>query len=290
MPGRVGHWQLARRRQAEPGRVQTTLPGEKHDEAMRMAKKDAVFYGILAAFTGMLIWSIVVIFLLTPSAQEQAGGLAQKIFYFHVPVAFATYVSGGVCFIASAVYLARPTESANAWARAGSDCAAFFGTMVLCSGPLWAKKAWGVYWTWDPQLTTLLLSVLVYYAVTLLRAFAGDGAAERRFAAALGIMGAVNLPIIHYSVLKWGGNHPTVNRQGGGGIDSSMKLAFYLGVFTLTLMLPPIVLWLRQRAALLQAQLDHAWEEALTRGMIELGTDDEDARAVHAAAGASPKS
>jgi len=254
-----------------------------------MAKKDGIFYGILAVFTGMLIWAIVRIFLFTPSAQEQAGGLAQKIFYFHVPVAFATYLTGGVCFLASAVYLARPSEKSNAWARAGSDCAAFFGTMVLCSGPLWAKKAWGVYWTWDPQLTTLLLSVLVYYAITLLRAFAGDGAAERRFAAALGIMGAVNLPIIHYSVLKWGGNHPTVNRAGGGGMDDSMKTAWYLGILALTLSLPPILLWLRQRTALLSSQLDHAWEEAVTRGVIDSGAEYDDPHGVHAAAGASTK-
>jgi heme exporter protein C len=234
-----------------------------------MTKKDAIFYGILSAFTAALVWTIVVIFLRTPSAQEQAGGLAQKIFYFHVPVAFATYVTGGVCFIASGIYLVSPTEKANAWARAGSDCAAFFGTMVLCSGPLWAKKAWGAYWVWDPQLTTLLLSVLIYYAISLLRAFAGDGAAERRFAAALGVMGAVNLPIIHYSVQKWGGNHPTVQREGGGGLDDAFKLAFYLGVVTLTLLLPPLLLWLRSRVALLQARMEHTWQEALTRGIVD---------------------
>jgi len=126
-----------------------------------------------------------------------------------------------------------------------------------------------VYWTWDPQLTTLLLSALVYYAITLLRAFAGDGAAERRFAAALGIMGAINLPIIHYSVQKWGGNHPTVNREGGGGIDDSMKAAWYLGLITMTLLLPPLLLMLRSRLALLQAQLEHTWQEALTRGIVD---------------------
>jgi heme exporter protein C len=234
-----------------------------------MTKKDSLFYALSAAFAVFLTITIVKIFLGTPSAQLTAGGLAQKIFYFHVPVAFGVYVSGAVCFIASAIYLARPTEGANAWARAGSDCAAYFGTMVLCSGPLWAKKAWGVYWTWDPQLTTLLLSALVYYAITLLRAFAGDGAAERRFAAALGIMGAMNLPIIHYSVQKWGGNHPTVNREGGGGVDASMKPAFYLGLITLSLLLPPLLLWLRSRLATLQARLEHTWQEALTRGMVD---------------------
>jgi heme exporter protein C len=234
-----------------------------------MTKKDSLFYGLSAAFAVFVTIAIVKIFLGTPSAQITAGGLAQKIFYFHVPVAFAFYGSGAVCFIASAFYLARPTETANAWARAGSDCGAFFATMVLCSGPLWAKKAWGVYWTWDPQLTTLLLSALVYYSITLLRGFAGDGAAERRFAAALGIMGAMNLPIIHYSVQKWGGNHPTVNRAGGGGVDVSMKSAFYLGIIAMTLFLPPLVLWLRSRLAKLQATLEHTWQEALTRGIVD---------------------
>jgi heme exporter protein C len=234
-----------------------------------MNKKDSLFYAVLAAFAAAVAVTIPVIFLFTPSAQLTAGGLAQKIFYFHVPVAFGVYLTGAVCFVASAIYLVRPTEGANAWARAGSDCASFFGTMVLCSGPLWAKKAWGVYWTWDPQLTTLLLSALVYYAITLLRAFAGDGAAERRFAAALGIMGAINLPIIDYSVQKWGGNHPTVNREGGGGIDDSMKLAWYLGLTTMTLLLPPLLLWLRSRLAMLQAQLEHTWQEALTRGIVD---------------------
>ena len=245
-----------------------------------MTKKDAIFYGNVALFTAVLVWTIVVVFLFTPSAQEQAGGLAQKIFYFHVPVAFATYLTGAVCFVASAVYLVRPTETANAWARAGSDCAAFFGTLVLCSGPLWAKKAWGIYWTWDPQLTTLLLSVLVYYAISLLRAFAGDGAAERRIAAALGVMGAVNLPIIHYSVQKWGGNHPTVQREGGGGLDASMKPAFYLGVLTMTLLLPPVLLWLRSRVALLQSRMEHTWQEALTRGIVDHLDDVDPAEAV----------
>ncbi len=234
-----------------------------------MTKKDSLFYGLLAAFAVSLVVTVPLIFLFTPSAQPQAGGLAQKIFYFHVPVANGVYIAGAVCFIASAFYLARPSEGSNAWARAGSDCAAYFGTMVLCSGPLWAKKAWGVYWTWDPQLTTLLLSVLIYYSISLLRAFAGDGAAERRFAAALGVMGAVNLPIIYYSVQKWGGNHPTVRREGGGGLDDSMKLTFLLGNITMAILLPPLLLWLRSRLARLQATLEHTWQEALTRGIVD---------------------
>lgn len=242
--------------------------------------KDKLFYFILAAFGVTVAWAIVQIFLNTPPAQLQAGGLAQKIFYFHVPVANGVYLAGGACFIASGVYLVSPSEKANAWARAGSDCAAYFGTMVLCSGPLWAKKAWGVYWTWDPQLTTLLLSVLIYWAICLLRAFAGDGAAERRFAAALGVMGAVNLPIIYLSVLKWGGNHPTVRRPGGGGLDPSMQVAFLLGNVAMALLLAPILLWLRSRLALLYSSMEHTWQEALSRGLVDQFDDVEPERAL----------
>jgi heme exporter protein C len=173
-----------------------------------MKRSDLAFHALVAislAVFGYLIWFV---FTGVPTAQAAAGGLAQKIFYFHVPSAYAMYLSGVVCFIASAGYLLRMNDGWNAWARAGAECATVFGVMVLISGPLWAKKAWGVYWTWDPRLTTSLLSVLVYAAIVILRAFSGDGEAELKFAAALGVLGTVNLQIIHYSVRKWGGNHP----------------------------------------------------------------------------------
>lgn len=252
-----------------------------------MTNRDKVFYGCVAAFTAAVLYTIPLIFLMTPTAQLEAGGLAQKIFYFHVPVANGIYVTGAVCFIASALYIVKPTERANAWARAGSDCAALFGTLVLCSGPFWAKKAWGVYWVWDPQLTTLLLSVLIYWAIGLLRAFAGDGEAERRFAAALGVMGTLNLPIIYYSVQKWGGNHPTVIREGGGGMHDSMWPAFIWGHVTLTLLLPPILLWLRSRLTLLSSSMDQLWEEALARNLVDFGDPGFSEEAAPGAPGAS---
>jgi heme exporter protein C len=189
-----------------------------------------------------------------PLAQPQAGGLAQKIFYFHVPAAYALYLCGAVCCVSSAAYLLRPTSQNNAWARSAAECAVVFGLVVLTSGPLWAKKAWGVYWTWDPRLTTLLLSVLIYASIVVLRAFAGDGDAERRFAAALGILGTVNLPIIHLSVRKWGGNHPTVIGRGGGGISPEMRHVLGLGFIAITALVF-LLLWIRARNARLVDRL-----------------------------------
>jgi heme exporter protein C len=222
------------------------------------------FFPVLLGVTfGVFVLLIYMIFMVAPQAQLAAGGLAQKIFYFHVPAAYAMYLCGTVCFLASAAYLAGATDTRNAIAKAGAECAVVFGFMMLTSGPLWAKKAWGVYWTWDPRLTTTMLSVMVYVAVVVLRAFTGDGDAERKFAAALGVLGTVNLPIIHYSVQKWGGNHPTVITRGGGGLGAPvMYQTLYLGFLAMTL-LGTVLLWSRARVALLASRVARAEEEAL---------------------------
>ncbi|HET9956656.1 MAG TPA: cytochrome c biogenesis protein CcsA [Polyangiaceae bacterium] len=227
-------------------------------------------FDVLAALTaGVFLFLIAFVFFKVPTAQLQAGGLAQKIFYFHAPAGYAMYLCGGVCFIASALYLAGPSDARDAWAKGAAECAVAFGLMMLISGPLWAKKAWGVYWTWDPRLTTLLLSVLIYIAIVVLRAFGGSGEPERRFAAALGVLGTVNLPIIHYSVKKWGGNHPTVITQGGGGLrDPDMRLALMMGFLAMTL-LAVLLVWSRARLALSSAKLARLEEEAAARGLLE---------------------
>jgi len=233
------------------------------------SRKDLVFYGLLGLTLIAFAVLIGFVFLVAPEAQPQAGGLAQKIFYFHVPAAYAMYVSGAVCFGASALYLAGPSDARDAWAKSGAECAVAFGMLVLTSGPLWAKKAWGVYWTWDPRLTTLLLSVLIYAAVVVLRVFGGGGDAERRFAAALSVLGTVNLPIVHYSVKKWGGNHPTVITQGGGGLSHpDMKTALLLGFVAMTLLVA-LLLWSRARLALAESRLAALQEQAAAEGLEE---------------------
>lgn len=199
---------------------------------------------------------------------EASMGIVQKILYFHAPSAYAMYLGAGFCFIGSAGYLARATAVWDAIAKAGAEVAVVMGMMVLISGPLWGLKAWGVAWTWDPRLTTTMLSVLIYVAYLVLRAFAGDGDSERKFAAALGVLGAANLPIIHFSVQKWGGNHPRVITSGGGGIhDANMKMALGIGFLTFTL-LGILLVWMRARTELASKRLAIVEEEALETGVL----------------------
>ena len=231
-----------------------------------MKVESKAFAGLLLTTAGLLAYLIWFVFTQAPMAQAAAGGAAQKIFYFHVPAAYAMYLCGVVCLVGSSAYLLNPTERWNAWARAGAEAAVLFGIIVLLSGPLWAKKAWGLYWTWDPRLTTSLLSVLVYAAIVVLRAFTGDGEAERKFAAAFGVIGTFNLPIIHASVRLWGGNHPTVITRGGGGISPAMGHGLLVGFIMMTL-LAAIMLWTRARVALADARYRNLHEQAITLGL-----------------------
>lgn len=233
---------------------------------MRPRLGNTAFHALLALTTASMLAAVHVIFLRTPV--ESTMGIVQKIFYFHVPAAYGMYLGAFACFLGSAAYLSRPTHGRDAFAKAGAEIAVMFGLIVMITGPLWAAKAWGRYWTWDPRLTTSLLSVLIYVAYTVLRAFAGDGTAERKFAAALGVLGAANLPIIHYSVQKWSGQHPRVISSGGGGLAPAMVPALMLGFATFTL-LAITLLWSRLRIERSRSRLEELEQAALDLGIEE---------------------
>jgi heme exporter protein C len=226
---------------------------------------DALFYALLAATAACFVGEVLFIFLVTPI--EARMGIVQKIFYFHVPSWYGMYIGAAACFVGSIAYLVRPTDVRDAFARAGAETAVAFGAIGLITGPLWGAKAWGTFWTWDPRLTTALLSFLIYLAYLVLRAFTGDGAGERRFAAALGVLGAANLPIIHYSVQKWGGQHPMVITGNGGGLHHpDMKIALAGGFICFT-MLAPLMLWARTRLELARDRLERAENDAIDLGL-----------------------
>jgi heme exporter protein C len=231
------------------------------------SRSDAIFYGLLALTAACFVVTIHLIAYRAPT--EATMGVVQKIFYFHVPAAYSMYLGATACFIGSAGYLYNGKRGFDALARAGADVAVAMGLIVMITGPLWAAKAWGVYWTWDPRLTTSVLSVLVYVAYVVLRVFTGNGDAERKFAAALGVLAAANLPIIHYSVQKWGGNHPTVITGKGGGLQSpDMKLALSMGFLSFTL-LAIVLLWSRIRVDLASSRLADLEQEGLELGIGE---------------------
>lgn len=193
---------------------------------------------------------------------EQQMGIVQKIFYFHVPSAYAMYVGFTTAMVGSAGYLFARKPKWDSLAVAGAEVGLLFCVIVLVTGPLWARKAWGTYWTWDPRLTTTMLAGMIFTSFVVLRSFGSAGEAEKRFASALAFVGFFVLPVIHYSVQRWRGQHPTVITARGGGIHPDMRPALILSFVFFTLLVALFV-WTRYRLeearqALAKAELDAA--------------------------------
>jgi len=199
---------------------------------------------------------------------EVRMGIVQKIFYFHVPSAYAMYVGFAVCALGSAVFLIKRKDAWDALAVAGAEVGLLFCAVVLLTGPLWARKAWGVWWTWDPRLTTTLLAGMIFTAYVVLRSFGGAGEAERRFAAGLAIVGLFDLPVVHYSVQRWRGTHPTVITSKGGGLTAEMGQALGVG-FLLFTALVALLIWTRMRTERQRQELRALELEAAERGLLE---------------------
>ena len=185
---------------------------------------------------------------------EAVTGLSQKIFYFHVPSAWAMYAATGLCAVASTVYLVTNAERADALAAAAGSVALLFCVVVLVTGPIWARAAWSVWWSWEPRLTTVLVLALILAAYAVLRKAAERTPRLARFAAALAVLAAVDLPIIHLAVRKWRGNHPTVIGRDGGGITPEMAVTLGAGLAAFTI-LALVLLRLRYRLELARREL-----------------------------------
>jgi heme exporter protein C len=144
--------------------------------------------------------------LIVRAPYEQEMGLIQKIFYFHFASWMAMYLAILVLGISSALFLFRRKPSADRLAVAAAEAAVVFGLMGLVTGPLWAVKSWGVWWTWDARTTMAMILELILVAYLILRAYGGPG--SDRLAAGLGMFAMANLPFLYVSTEIWRTIHP----------------------------------------------------------------------------------
>ena len=177
---------------------------------------------LFAVTAGLVPASLYMIFLVAPT--EEKMGVVQRIFYYHVPSAFMAFLGVGVCAVASALYLWKKDRRLDIAAHAGAELGVVFCTIVLITGPIWARPVWGVWWTGEVRLTSTLILWLIYVGYLLLRQNAEDRDQAARWAAIVGIVGALDMPIIYKSVEWWRGLHPKVLKiSGGGGLDPLME-------------------------------------------------------------------
>jgi heme exporter protein C len=181
---------------------------------------------------------------------EEQMGVVQKIFYIHVPSAMATLIGFGITFGASIAYLATKQWHWDAIAASACEVALLFATVVLVTGPLWARSAWNTWWTWEPRLTSFLILWLLYAGYHVVRASVSDSS-RRTISSVLGIVLFVNLPIVWKAVEWWRGSlHPrhvvmTPEMRTTLLLSMAAWLVFFAAAFQTRLRLE----WLREEAA-----------------------------------------
>lgn len=235
-------------------------------EATSRQRAGRVLDGLTVTTIALCAISLFQIFEVAPV--ERMMGIVQKIFYWHVPAATSMYLGIGASAIGAIGYLWKRDEKWDALTVAGAELALLFAVIVMITGPLWARKAWGTYWTWDPRLTTTLLAGLIYTSVCVLRSVGGAGEAEKRFAAALALLGVPIAIVIHYSVQRWRGQHPTVISANGGGLHPDMYPALYWS-FAFFTALTVLLIWMRARAERDRMKLAEIETEAAASGLLE---------------------
>ncbi len=137
---------------------------------------------------------------------ESTMGLVQKIFYYHVPGAILMLVLAIVSGVSAGIYLFNKSPWADHWAVAAAEQVVLFGAMTFATGPLWGRKAWGVWWDWDPRTTSALMLWMIFMAYLLLRRFGGPG--SDKLAAGIALLGLANAPFVYVSVNYWRSLHP----------------------------------------------------------------------------------
>jgi len=160
-------------------------------------------------------------------------GIVQRIFYFHVPVAWLAFLAFFIVFISSILYLWRRQNKWDVIAGSSAEVGIVFTTLGLITGSIWAKPVWGVWWTWDSRLTTALVLWFIYVAYLIVRSFVTDEQRGARFAAVVGIVGFIDVPIVALAITLWRTQHPgPVIFQGGLTLPMLLTLLVCLAAFT----------------------------------------------------------
>jgi len=193
-------------------------------------------------------------FVIASAPYESTMGLVQKIFYYHVPSAWLMMLAALVSGTSSGFYLFNRKLSWDRIAVASAELMVLFGAIVLITGPLWGRKAWGVWWQWDARLTSSLTTWMIFCAYLIVRRFGGIG--SEKLAAGLALFGLANVPFIYVSVNYWRTIHPTTNVV--PTLPLSMGGPFWFCALTL-LLLYILLMQLRIRLEDQRKQLDNLY-------------------------------
>ena len=189
----------------------------------------------------LMIAAITLICVYVPT--EEQMGVTQRIFYFHVPLAWVAFLAFFVVFVLSILYIWKRDEKWDHWAVSSAEIGVMFTSLVLITGSFWAKLVWDVWWTWDFRLTTTLVLWFIYAAYLLVRSFTDEEERGARFAAVVGIVGFIDVPVVALAIRYGRTLHPDAVVF-EGGLEPSMILTLIISLAAFTVL---YVVLLRQR-------------------------------------------
>ncbi|MBV9020144.1 MAG: cytochrome c biogenesis protein CcsA [Ktedonobacteraceae bacterium] len=220
---------MALTKQATSGKYQHSGTSAKSRFGLPLS---SLILGVLS-FVGMMI-SIWMIFLYAPTDAIQ--GQPQRIFYFHVPMAWIGMLGFIVLTIAGIVYLCTRDERWDWVARASAEVGAVFLTLALILGSIWGKTTWGTWWTWDPKLTTALILWFIYVGYNMLRSYMGYTESSARAGAVFAIVGVIDVPIIYEATNWWRTLHPPAQVGVAGALPNTVVATLLVSLTTFTLL------------------------------------------------------
>ncbi|HEX8100504.1 MAG TPA: heme ABC transporter permease CcmC [Actinomycetota bacterium] len=187
-----------------------------------------------SALAACVVSAVMSLAVAPPDAEQ---GNVQRLMYVHVPAAWLAYLSFTVVFVASIAYLKTKRTRWDRLAAASAEVGVLFTGLTIVLGSLWGKPVWGTWWTWDPRLTTTAILLLIYIGYLAVRRLPDNPARRARWAAVVGVVGFVDVPIVHLSVVWWRGLHqgPTFRLLQAPTIAPVMLAALLVGVFAFTL-------------------------------------------------------
>jgi heme exporter protein C len=213
---------------------------------------------LLALSTLGMIVLMYLVFLVVPA--DRAQGIVQKVFYVHVPAAWVAFAAFGVTGIFGLRYLMTRDLKHDRLAAASAEVGVYYISMVLITGPLWAKPIWGIFWTWDLRLTTSFILWLLYLAYLILRRSVGDRERRAQLSAVVGLISFLDVPIVYMANRVKASQHPApvVGGGEGSGLEPIMLFTLLFGVtiFSLTYVL---LLRARNQQAVLEDQIEQLY-------------------------------
>jgi heme exporter protein C len=161
--------------------------------------------------------------------------LIQRIFYFHAASAWAGMTAFSICFVANLLYVWRRQPRWDSLGVSAAEVGLAFITVVLITGPIWAKPAWGIYWTWDARLTSTFVLWLLYMSYLLLRTLIEEPDRRALLSALFGIFAFLDVPIVFGAIRWWRTQHPAPVIMGGpgSGLEPTMRAVFFFSVLAL---------------------------------------------------------